>query len=341
MRYVNCWWRSIDNGIVDAFTPDILYVVLKLPLVYHPHYSIPFPERHRFPMTKFRLLAEHLTDLGILTSDNCYTPKPLSLTTLMQAHEPDYVQRFIRGQLTQPEQKAIGLPWSEWLVERTLRAVSGTLLTADLALEHGLACHLAGGTHHAFPGRGSGFCIFNDLAVTALSLVTQKRVNHIMIIDCDVHQGDGTAAFFKDHPDVTCVSFHCNENFPLTKQSGGIDIAVPKGAGDTQYLAILETHLPSLLAQIQPDLVLYDAGVDVHRDDRLGHVQLSDAGIFARDQYVIETVLDAGIAVAGVIGGGYDHVHEVVAKRHSILHQVAHKIWQHRNQTDQMLTKMT
>ncbi|MBM6549697.1 histone deacetylase [Marinomonas ostreistagni] len=292
-------------------------------------------------MPKFRLLAEHLTELGMLTSANCYTPKPLSLTTLMQAHEPDYVQRFIRDQLTQAEQKAIGLPWSEWLVERTLRAVSGTLLTADLALEHGLACHLAGGTHHAFPERGSGFCIFNDLAVTALALINKGQANKVMIFDCDVHQGDGTAAFFTNQPNVIAVSMHCEENFPLTKQPGGIDIAVPKGAGDNEYMTILQAHLPSLLAQHQPDIVLYDAGVDVHRDDRLGHVQLTDAGIFARDQYVMETVLDAGIPLAGVIGGGYDHVHEVVAKRHSMLHQAAHKVWQQRYEGGQIVTKKT
>ena len=290
-------------------------------------------------MAKFRLLAEHLEHLGILTSDNCFQPAPLSLETLMQAHDRDYVQRFIRGQLTQREQKEIGLPWSEWLVERTLRAVSGTLLTADLALEYGLACHLAGGTHHAFPNRGSGFCIFNDLAVTALSLVRTGKVAKVMIIDCDVHQGDGTVAFFAEHEHIVPVSFHCDENFPMTKQRGGIDIPVPKGTQDQAYMDIITRYVPELLDQHAPDIVLYDAGVDVHHADRLGHVQLSDDGILARDRYIIETVMEAGIAVACVIGGGYDHHHHTIAKRHSLVHQAAQAIWIERKGVGATVTK--
>lgn len=245
----------------------------------------------------------------------------------MRAHTGEYVQRFIRGQLTRQEEKDIGLPWSEWLVERTLRAVSGTMLTAQLALEHRLACHLAGGTHHAFPDHGSGFCIFNDLAVAATDLIHSGQAKKVMIIDCDVHQGDGTTAFFKEEACVIPVSFHCEENYPLEKQSSGINIPIPKFAEDDQYLTILAHHLPSLLAEHEPDFVFYDAGVDVHKDDRLGYVQLSDAGILARDRYVIEQSLDSGAAVACVIGGGYDHDHRIVAVRHSLVHQAAHNIW--------------
>lgn len=296
---------------------------MKIPLVYHPHYSIPFPSRHRFPMAKFKFLAEHLRELGVLTDDNCYEPSPLSLSVLMRAHTPTYVQRFIRGQLTIDEEKAIGLPWSDWLVERTLRAVSGTLLTAELALQYGLACHLAGGTHHAFPDRGVGFCIFNDLAVTAKELVYSGKASKVMIIDCDVHQGDGTAAFFEDDPSVVTISFHCEENFPPKKQLAGINIAIPKGAQDTHYMTLLEQHLPKLLNEHCPEFVLYDAGVDVHQDDRLGYVQLTDAGIFKRDQYVIEQITSHAIPIACVIGGGYDHDNRVVAARHSLLHQAA------------------
>ncbi|MFD1384794.1 histone deacetylase [Rhodanobacter aciditrophus] len=278
-------------------------------------------------MPKFGLLAEHLSCLGILTQDNCHQPAPLSLEALMRAHTGDYVQRFIRGQLTVQEEKDIGLPWSDWLVERTLRAVSGTMLTAHLALEHGLACHLAGGTHHAFPDHGSGFCIFNDLAVAAIDLIHTGRAKKVMIIDCDVHQGDGTTAFFNDSSHVIPVSFHCEENYPLEKQLSGINIPIPKHAEDEEYLAILAQHVPALLAEYQPDFVFYDAGVDVHKDDRLGYVRLTDAGILARDRYVIEHALNSGASVACVIGGGYDHDHSVVAARHSLVHQAAHTIW--------------
>jgi acetoin utilization deacetylase AcuC-like enzyme len=282
-------------------------------------------------MAKFRLLYEHLIQLEILTPDNCHEPSPLSLATLMKAHQPDYVQRFIRGQLSTEEVKAIGLPWSDWLVERTLRAVSGTLLTTELALQYGLACHLAGGTHHAFPDRGVGFCIFNDLAVAATHLIESGKATKVMIIDCDVHQGDGTIAFFQDMETVLPVSFHCEENFPADKQREGINIPVPKGTEDQAYLRILEENIPKLLDQHSPDFVLFDAGADVHKDDRLGYVNLSDQGILARDRYVIEQVLDRGLPIACVIGGGYDHNHQKVAQRHSLLHQAAHEIWQERD----------
>jgi acetoin utilization deacetylase AcuC-like enzyme len=301
--------------------------VALLPLVFHPHYSIPFPAGHRFPMSKFRLLAETLREQGILTDDNEYQPSPLSLTALMQAHEKGYVQRFIRGELTPQEQKVIGLPWSEWLVERTLRAVSGTILTSELALQHGMACHLAGGTHHAHPSHGSGFCIFNDLAVAALAMIESGKANKILILDCDVHQGDGTIAFFKDSTNIIPVSWHCEENYPQIKQTAGINIAIPKGANDQEYLSILQNTLPAILAEHQPDFIFYDAGVDVHQDDRLGYVNLTDDGIFARDKYVIETCVALNLPTACVIGGGYDRQEEKVAWRHSLLHQAADQIW--------------
>jgi acetoin utilization deacetylase AcuC-like enzyme len=279
-------------------------------------------------MSKFRLLAETLREQGILTDAHQHTPEPLSLAVLMAAHDKSYVQRFIRGELTPQEEKEIGLPWSEWLVERTLRAVSGTILTSELALKHGLACHLAGGTHHAHPSHGAGFCLFNDLAVAALALVNAGKAQKILILDCDVHQGDGTVAFFKDRTDIVPVSWHCEENYPQTKQTGGIDIAIPRGANDEEYLSILKQTLPTILEQHQPDFIFYDAGVDVHKDDRLGYVNLSDNGILARDKYLLETCVSLNLPTACVIGGGYDRQEEKVAWRHSLLHQAANQIWQ-------------
>ncbi|REG84242.1 histone deacetylase family protein [Marinomonas pollencensis] len=315
--------------------PDLLSTVTsaalnskKLPLVFHPHYSIPFPAGHRFPMHKFRLLAETLRKQGILTAENEHQPSPLSLSILMQAHDKGYVQRFIRGELTAQEIKDIGLPWSEWLVERTLRAVSGTILTSELALQHGLACHLAGGTHHAHPAHGAGFCIFNDLAVAALALVNSGKAKKVLILDCDVHQGDGTVAFFQDRTDIIPISWHCEENYPSVKQTKGINIAIPKGAEDEFYLSILQRTLPALLAEHRPDFVFYDAGADVHKDDRLGYVNLTDNGVLARDHYMISQCVEQGIPVACVIGGGYDRQEESVAWRHSLLHQAANQVWQ-------------
>lgn len=278
-------------------------------------------------MSKFRLLADTLREQGILTAENEYAPAPLSLSVLMSAHDKGYVHRFIRGELSTQEEKEIGLPWSEWLVERTLRAVSGTLLTSELALQHGLACHLAGGTHHAHPSHGSGFCIFNDLAVAASALIHSGKAKKILILDCDVHQGDGTIAFFKDKTDIVPVSWHCEENYPQIKQTAGINIAIPKGANDQEYLSILQNTLPAILDEHQPDFIFYDAGVDVHKDDRLGYVNLTDQGILDRDKYVIETCVALNLPTACVIGGGYDRQEEKVAWRHSLLHQAADQIW--------------
>ncbi|WP_243730210.1 histone deacetylase family protein [Marinomonas balearica] len=281
-------------------------------------------------MSKFRLLAEHLSKLGLLTSENCHEPSPLSLATLMRAHDKQYVQRFVRGQLTPKEEREIGLPWSEWLVERTLRAVSGTILTAELALETKLACHLAGGTHHAHPTHGAGFCIFNDLAVASKDLIYRGLAEKVMILDCDVHQGDGTAAFFANEDRIIPVSWHCYENYPIDKNPNGVNVAIPKRADGALYLSVLRETLPRLLLKHQPDFIFYDAGIDVHVDDRLGFLTLTDDDIRERDRYVIETCLDLGLPVACVIGGGYDRQEWKVAQRHSLLHQVASEIWYER-----------
>lgn len=293
-----------------------------LPLVYHPHYSIPFPAGHRFPMQKFALLEAQLRREGVLTDQNVFVPSPLSLTTLMQAHSPDYVQTFVRGKMSDKAMREIGLPWSDWLVERTLRAVSGTLLTADLALKYGMAAHLAGGTHHAHKDYGTGFCIFNDQAVAAIHLVESGKASKVLILDCDVHQGDGTASMCASYPQIETVSWHCDENYPAIKQTAGINIQVPKGCDDEGYLTILQRDLPRILDEIAPDFVFYDAGVDIHQDDRLGFLNITDEGIWKRDEYLISECLNRKIPLASVIGGGYDKDQSKVAWRHSILHKV-------------------
>lgn len=246
-------------------------------------------------MGKFSTLERELIRSQILTNENRFVPAPLSLSTLMRAHSPDYVQRFIRGKLSEKEELEIGLPWSDWLVERTLRAVSGTLLTADLALKYGIACHLAGGTHHAHKNYGSGFCIFNDLAVTAIHLFESGKAKKILVLDCDVHQGDGTASMCSMYDGITTVSWHCEENYPSIKQQAGINIPIKKGVGDDEYLQILRAYIPKLLESIQPDFVLYDAGVDIHQDDRLGYLNISDLGLWRRDQYVLSECLQRKI----------------------------------------------
>ena len=296
---------------------------MPLPLVYHPHYVTPLPEGHRFPMPKFGILYRLLLEEGVAQPGQFFAPEIASPELLSRVHEPEYVRAFCEGSLPKQAVRRIGLPWSEGLVLRTCTAVGGTLLTARLALKFGLACNTAGGTHHAFPGFGAGFCIFNDLAVAAQTLFLEGEARRILIVDLDVHQGDGTAWFFRDNPAIFTFSVHAGNNFPFRKQNSDFDIALPDSTGTAVYLETLADMLPQLLDRFAPDLVLYDAGVDVHREDLLGRFELDDAGIEARDALVIAECRRRGVPVACVIGGGYDRDHLVLARRHSILHRVA------------------
>lgn len=294
-----------------------------LPIVYHPEYVSPLPQGHRFPMQKFGLLYRQLQDARIATPANTRAPERVSDEDLMRVHDPAYVRAFSDGSLPDRAVRRIGLPWSEELVLRTKRAVGGTLLTARLALREGLAVNTAGGTHHAHPEFGSGFCIFNDLAVTARRLVAEGSVRRVLIFDLDVHQGDGTAAAVRNDPAVFCVDIHCAENFPFHKQTSDVDVALPAGTADAQYLGIVRETLERALTTIQPDLVLYDAGVDVFTGDRLGKFAVSESGIAERDRLVLSRVRDVGIPVAAVIGGGYQKDLPRLAALHATLHREA------------------
>jgi acetoin utilization deacetylase AcuC-like enzyme len=300
---------------------------MDLPLVYHPHYVAPLPPGHRFPMQKFCRLHDLLLADGVVRSQQFHAPQLPPLAWLEQVHQPDYVRDYCEGRLDPKAQRRIGLPWSPALVNRTCIAVGGTILTARLALQAGLACNTAGGTHHAFPSYGSGFCIFNDLAIAARLMLDQGLVQRILIVDLDVHQGDGTAFIFADEPRVFTFSMHCGVNFPGTKQSSDLDVALPEGMEDTAYLQTLADYLPDLLSQIKPDLVFYDAGVDVHGGDRLGKLALSDQGLRCREMQVLGTCLSQGYPVACVIGGGYADDFEALIYRHSILHRVASDVY--------------
>ncbi|WPC04481.1 histone deacetylase [Pseudomonas benzenivorans] len=300
---------------------------MRLPLVYHDDYSPPFPAGHRFPMEKFRLLRDHLVDGGLVADAGLLRPELCPTEVLALAHCPAYIERYMCGELPREDQRRLGLPWSEALARRTVRAVGGSLLTAELALQHGLACHLAGGTHHAHYDFPAGFCIFNDLAVIARYLLAAGQAQRVLIFDCDVHQGDGTARLLADCPEAVTVSLHCEQNFPARKAESDWDIPLPRGMGDADYLKVVEDALNYLLPLYQPDIVLYDAGVDVHQGDALGYLQLSDQGLAARDETVIRHCLGRDIPVMGLIGGGYDQDRAALARRHGILHHSAARVW--------------
>lgn len=300
---------------------------MDLPIVYHPDYVAPLPTGHRFPMTKFGKLYEMLLTVGVATLEQFHTPERPSLEWIEFVHTPEYVQAYCEGTLDPKAQRRIGLPWSPNLANRTCVAVGGSILTAQLALKQGLACNTAGGTHHAFPSYGSGFCIFNDLAIAARVLQQLGLVRQILILDLDVHQGDGTAVIFQNDPSVFTFSMHCEVNFPSTKQQSDLDVPLPVGMEDDEYLQTLAQYLPDLLSQLKPDLVLYDAGVDPHVEDRLGKLALTDTGLFRREMQVLSTCVALGYPVACVIGGGYADDLDSLVYRHSLLHRAASDVY--------------
>jgi acetoin utilization deacetylase AcuC-like enzyme len=303
---------------------------MSVPIVYHPDYVTPLPDAHRFPMAKFRLLHDLLLTDRVTTIDRVFTPELPPTEWLELVHDPAYIQAYYTGTLDPKAQRRIGLPWSPELVNRTRIALGGSILTAKLALKYGLACNTAGGTHHAFANYGSGFCIFNDLAIASRVLQQLDLVKKILIIDLDVHQGDGTAAIFRQDPSVFTFSMHCEVNFPGTKQTSDLDVPLREGMEDGEYLKTLSTYLPDLLDRVRPDLVLYDAGVDPHIHDRLGKLALTDVGIFQRDFQVLDTCVSQGYPVACVIGGGYAEDMHSLVYRHSLLHRAASQVYRDR-----------
>ncbi|MEH6445222.1 MAG: histone deacetylase [Oceanospirillaceae bacterium] len=301
---------------------------MHLPLVYHPAYSYEFSDKHRFPMQKFRLLHQYLIEVGIATFENTYRPGKANVALLAHAHCEEYLEQFITNKLDKQALRRMGLPWSEALVRRTLISPLGTLLTCQLALKYGIACHLAGGTHHAHYDFASGYCILNDLAISANRLLAQKLVKKVLIFDVDVHQGDGTARILANQPQVFTCSVHCQKNFPARKAQSDLDVEIPINADDESYLALMIRGFEEAIVLSQADFIIYDAGVDVYVDDPLGLINVSLAGIRKRDRYVLNRCLELSIPVATVIGGGYDKDELALAKRHAIVVEEAHQLLQ-------------
>lgn len=293
------------------------------PVFYHPNYSINWSTAHRFPMSKFQRLHQMLLGKQLIAAEQFCRPEPVSLETAGLIHREPYLQQFVSGTLDAKAVRRIGLGWTPQLVTRTRTEVGGTICTVRAALEHGLALNCAGGTHHAFPDYGSGFCVLNDLAIAAKLACSRGWLKKILIFDTDVHQGDGTAFAFQEDDRVFTCSIHCGKNFPFRKQQSDLDIALPPGTGDGDYLAVVEHHLSALIDQVKPDLVLYDAGVDVFAGDRLGHFQLSYEGIYQRDRFVVETCRSKSLPLACVIGGGYADQLDELTNRHLLLFQAA------------------
>ena len=293
-----------------------------LPLVYHPNYSFEFDPNHRFVMSKFADLYQHLVQTGYV-NHNIFKPLRASISELEKVHCSRYLHQLNQNTLDEKASRRIGLPWSEQLMARTFIEAQGTLLTAQLALKNGIACHLAGGTHHAHYDFGSGFCMVNDLAYTATSLIDSGDITNVLIFDLDVHQGDGTAAILQHHPYIFTCSIHCEKNFPFRKSQSDLDIGLAICMQDDAYLALIESTLRSLIADLNPSLVLYDAGVDIWQHDGLGKLDISWQGIEKRDHTVLSVCQRLGVPVVTVIGGGYDKDPQRLSQRHSIVVQQA------------------
>jgi acetoin utilization deacetylase AcuC-like enzyme len=293
-----------------------------LPIVHHADYTADTPDGHRFPMQKFARLAEVLRQDG-LVPHGFVTPEPVARADLIRAHTPAYVDAVLGRTLDPAAVRRIGFSLTERVVLRAQLATAGTLLAARLALQEGLACNSAGGSHHARADQGAGFCVFNDVAVAASVLLAEGLVKQILVVDLDVHHGDGTALIFQGEPRVFTLSMHCDDNWPLEKPPSDLDVALPKGTGDAGYLAVLDDCLPALLDQVRPDLVFYIAGVDPHQDDRLGKLALTDQGLMARERHVINAVRGRAIPLVTALGGGYGHDVDAVARRHSLVFHAA------------------
>lgn len=300
---------------------------MAVPIVHHPAYTVPLPHRHRFPMNKFRALIEHLRAEGLAPPGAVYEPEPAPRWWLELAHDSDYVADICEQTADAQTMRRIGLPLTPELARRSQCAVGGTVLTAQLALERGLACNTAGGSHHARHDAGAGFCVFNDVAVAIRVLQAQGRIATALVIDLDVHQGDGTAEIFRGDAAVFTFSMHCEKNFPVRKEAGDRDIGLDIGLGDEDYIAVLTDELDGLLTRVRPDMVFFNAGVDPHAEDRLGKLNLTDAGLTTRDELVIRTCLDHGLPLACVIGGGYGNDTEVLGRRHALTHAAADRLF--------------
>jgi acetoin utilization deacetylase AcuC-like enzyme len=264
-------------------------------------------------MPKYRLVRDQLLAEGSITHWHLLEPPLAADEDILLVHTPQYWRRCVRGELTAAEVRRIGFPWSEGLVRRARAAVQGTLIAARNALREGLASNLAGGTHHAYPAHGEGYCVLNDIAIATRVLQRDGLARRLAVIDCDVHQGNGTAVIFRDEPDVFTFSIHGAKNFPLHKEKSKLDVALPNGVGDAEYLKILGEYVPAILREFRPELVFYQAGVDSFEHDRLGKLKLTLAGLKRRDEFVIATCRASGIPVVTVMGGGYaKNIHDTV-----------------------------
>ena len=290
---------------------------------YSPGYLAPLPDGHIFPMGKFKALHRYLIDRGIISPSQIVEPSLVDFANLCTVHSPRYAHAVWDGELSRKEERRMGLPWSRGLAVRSRLAVQGTINAGLMALQDGIAGNLAGGTHHAMPDYGEGFCVYNDVAVAIKVLRQAMWVNRVMVIDCDVHQGNGTAEIFRDESDVFTFSIHGEKNYPFKKPPSDLDVGLPDKSDDITYLNTLSDSLDTIFERFQPDLVFYLAGIDPLESDHFGRLSLTTKGLRDRDRMVIETVTQKEVPITLLLSGGYAPTVEQTAEAHAIMYKEA------------------
>jgi acetoin utilization deacetylase AcuC-like enzyme len=298
-----------------------------LPIAFAPCYAHPLPAGHRFPMLKYELLPEQLLHEGTANAADFFVAQPPPDEDILRVHDADYYHRLRTGQLTRQEERATGFPWSAELFEREITILGGTIEAARQALVHGVAFNIAGGTHHAFRARGEGFCLLNDQAAAAAWLLAYGHARNVLIVDLDVHQGNGTAAIFQQEPRVFTFSMHGGRNYPARKEQSDLDLPLPEGTDDAHYLKLLAETLPRLVDEVQPDFVFYLAGVDVLATDKLGHLALTREGCRRRDELVLSLCHRHRLPVVVCMGGGYSERIIDIVEAHANTYRVAAGLW--------------
>jgi len=298
-----------------------------LQIAFAPIYAHPLPVGHRFPMLKYELIPEQLLYEGSITSENIFAPQPCADEIILWTHEPEYLDKLKNQTLTAREQRHIGFPQSPQLTERELIIAQGTIDCCHFALTSGVALNVAGGTHHAFKDRGEGFCMLNDMAVAANYLLKQGIAKQILIIDLDVHQGNGTAKIFENEPRVFTFSMHGEHNYPFHKEKSDLDIPLKDGTEDVGYLGLLKEVLPELINTVQPDFAFYLSGVDILNTDRYGKLKVSIEGCRQRDEFVFNTLKQNRIPCAVSMGGGYSADVKIITEAHCNTFRMAKDIY--------------
>lgn len=290
-------------------------------------YRYDLPEGHRFPMEKYELLPEQLIYEGTVTEDNFFQPLPLDIEDLLLTHKQEYIDKLLTNGLSRKEERKIGFPVTQNLVERGFVISGGTLACVDYALKYGISMNIAGGTHHAFPDRGEGFCVFNDFALASNVVLKRATVKKILIVDLDVHQGNGNAFIFRDDPRVFTFSMHGAGNYPMKKEKSDLDISLPDGIEDRAYLRILRDTLPALIDRVEPNLIFYQAGVDILESDKLGRLKISKQGVKERDRIVLSLCRKNRIPLVVSMGGGYPHKLNDLIDAHANTYRLAQELY--------------